>query len=68
MHCPQYHGLRLNPLGQILDIPGIDLTYFDESYLCNLLYGNPSYTEVHNSIITEPTSTYINVIGMFNLR
>ena len=42
LHCPQYHALRLNLFDQISDIPGIDLTYFDESLLCDLLlYGNP---------------------------
>ena len=26
LHCPQYHGLRLDLFDQISDIPGIDLT------------------------------------------
>ena len=66
LHCPQYHGLRVDLFDQISDIPGIDLTYFDESSLCNLLlYGNPSCTEIHNSIIIESTITYINATGRF---
>ena len=65
LHCPLYHGLRVDLFDQISDIPGIDLTYFDESSLCNLLYGNPSCTEIHNSIIIESTITYINATGRF---
>ena len=69
MHCPQYQALRLNLFDQISDIPGIDLTYFDESSLCNLLlYRNPSCTEIHNSIIIESTITYIIATGRFNVR
>ena len=66
LHCPLYHGLRVDLFDQISDIPGIDLTYFDESSLCNLLlYGSPSCTEIHNSIIIESTKTYINATGRF---
>ena len=66
LHCPLYHGPRVDLFDQISDIPGIDLTYFDESSLCNLLlYGNPSCTEIHNSIIIESTITYINATGRF---
>ena len=68
LHCRKYHALHLNLFDQISDIPGIDLTYFDESSLCNLLlYGNPSCTEIHNSIIIEPTITYIIATGRFNV-
>ena len=58
----------LNLFDQISDIPGIDLTYFDESSLCNLLYGNPPCIEIHNSIIIESTITYINATGKLNVR
>ena len=30
-----------------------------------LLYGNPSCTEIHKSIIIESTITYINATGRF---
>ena len=69
LHCPQYHALCLNLFDQISGIPGIDLTHFDESSLGNLLlYGNPSCTEIHNSIIIESTITYINATGRLNVR
>ena len=68
MHRPQYHALHLNLFDQISDIPGIDLTYFHESSLCKLLYGNPSCTELHNSIIIESTVTYIIAKGRFIVR
>ena len=68
LHCPQYRALRLNLFDQIPDIPGIDFTYFDESSLCNLLYGNPFCTEIQNSIIIESTISYKNVTGRFNVR
>ena len=67
-YCPQYHALRLNLLDQISDIPGIDVTYFNESSFCNLLlYGNPSCTEIHNSIIIESTIIYITATERFNV-
>ena len=61
MHFPLHHTPRFNSFNQISDIPGVDLTHFNESSLGNLLLcGNPCCTVIHNSIILEYTISYIN--------
>ena len=68
LHCPHYHTLHVNLFRQISDSPGIDLTYFHESSLCNLLYRNLSSTQIHNSVIIGSTIAYINATGRLDLE
>ena len=66
--CRQYHALLLKFLGQIRDIPGIDITCFDNRPLCTLVYGNSSFTEIDNSIIIVSTIFYSKGTGKLNFE
>ena len=66
LHCPLYEPMRRNLLGQLSDIPGINITSFNTESLCELLlYGSPNLCVVTNRIILEATIDYIKTTKRF---
>ena len=56
LHCPRFEMMRRNLLGQLSDIPGIDITLMDSKSLCQLLlFGSTNLTVVENRIVLEAT-------------
>ena len=67
LHCPQYRAFRVDLIGRISDIPGIDLTCLDDRSLCSLLlYGNPRCSVLENSIVIEATISFMKNTGRFD--
>ena len=61
LHCHQFQEMRIDLLGQLSEIPGLDLTNMDSKALCELLlYGSPQLTIIDNRIILEATISFIN--------
>ena len=61
LHCHRFHKMRIDLLGQLSEIPGLDLTNMDSKALCELLlYGSPQLTIIDNRIILEATISFIN--------
>ena len=61
LHCHRFHEMRIDLLGQLSEIPGLDLTNMDSKALCELLlYGSPQLTIIDNRIILEATISFIN--------
>ena len=67
LHCPLFEPMRRDLLGQLSDIPGIDITSLDSKSLCQLLlFGSTNLTVVANRIILEATTTYIKATKRFS--
>ena len=60
LHCHRFHEMRSDLLGQLSEIPGLDLTIIDSKALCELLLnGSPQLTIIDNRIIPEATISFI---------
>ena len=60
LHCPLYDIMRCDLLGQLSEIPGLDISHHDSKSLCTLLlYGSPSLNVIANRIIMEATISFI---------
>ena len=60
LHCPLYDIMRCDLLGQLSEIPGLDISQHDSKSLCTLLlYGSPSLNIIANRIIMEATISFI---------
>ena len=61
LHCHLLHEMRIDLLGQLSEIPGLDLINMDSKALCELLlYGSPQITIIDNRIIIEAAISLIN--------
>ena len=61
LHCHRFHEMRCDLLGQLSEIPSLDLTNMDSKALCELLlYGSPHLTIIDNRIILEATMSFID--------
>ena len=59
--------MRRDLLGQLSDIPGIDITVMDSESLCQLLlFGSINLTVVENRIVVEATMAYIKATKRFS--
>ena len=55
LHCPLF-----DLLGQLGDLPGIDIVNLDSETICELqLFGSPSFNFIVNRIILEATISFI---------
>ena len=60
-HCHWFHVMRRDLLGQLSEIPGLDLTNMDSKALCELLlYGSPQLTLTDIRLILEATMSFID--------
>ena len=60
LHCHRFDVMRRDLLGQLSEIPGLDLTNMDSKTLCELLlFGSPQLTIIDNRIILEATILFI---------
>ncbi len=60
LHCHRFRVMRRDLLGQLSEVPGLDLTNMDSKALCELLlYGSPQFTIIDNRIILEATMSFI---------
>ena len=67
VHCPRFEMMRRDLLGQLSDIPGIDITVMDSKSLCQLLlFGSTNLTVVENHIVLEATMAYIKATKRFS--
>ena len=56
LHYPLYDVMRCDLLGQLSEIPGLDISHYDSKSLCTLLlYGSPLLNIIANRIIMEAT-------------
>ena len=59
--------MRRDLLGQLSDIPGIDITVMDSKSLSQLLlFGSTNLTVVENRIVLETTMAYIKATKRFS--
>lgn len=67
LHCPRFDTMRRDLLGQLSDIPGIDITSMDSKSLCQLLlFGSNNLTVVANRIILEASMAYLKATKRFS--
>ena len=67
LHCPRFEMMRRDLLGQLSDIPGIDITVMDSKSLSQLLlFGSTNLTVVENRIVLEATMAYIEATKRFS--
>ena len=60
LHCPLFELQRADLLGQLGDLPGIDIVSLDSKTICELLlFGSPSLNVIVNRIILEATISFI---------
>ena len=60
LHCPLFELQRADLLGQLGDLPGIDIVSLDSKTICELLLlGSPSLNVTVNRIILEATISFI---------
>ena len=60
LHCSLYDIMHCDLLGQLSEIPGLDISHHDSKSLCTLLlYGSPSLNVIANRIIVEATISFI---------
>ena len=60
LHCPMFYHLRRNLLGQLSEILSMDVSNFDDDFVCSLmLYGNSELPYIVNRMILEATLEYI---------
>ena len=59
--------MRIDLLGQLTDIPGLDITNLDSNALCDrLLFGSSQLNIVANRIILEATIAFIDKTDRFD--
>ena len=67
LHCPRFEMMRRDLLGQLSNIPGIDMTVMDSKSLCQLLlFGSTKITVVENRIVLEATMAYVKATKRFS--
>ena len=67
LHCPRFEMMLNDLLGQLSDVPGIDITSMDSKSLCQLLlFGCTNLTVVENRIVLEATIAYIKATKRFS--
>ena len=67
LHCPLYGRKRCDLLGQLSEIPSLDLSNYDSKSLCTLLlYGSPHLNTIDNRIILEATISFIKATKRFD--
>ena len=67
LHCHLFSPIRIDLLGQLTDIPGLDIMNFDSNALCNLLlFGSSQLNIVANRIILEATIAFIEKANRFD--
>ena len=67
LHCPRFEMMRRDLLGQLSDIPRIDITVMDSKSLSQLLlFGSTNLTVVENRIVLEATMAYIKATKRFS--
>ena len=60
MHCPMLYHLRRNLVRQLSEILSMDVSNFDDDFICSLmLYGNSELPYIVNRMILEATLEYI---------
>ena len=60
LHCPLLELQRRDLLGQLEDLPGIDIVSLDSETICELLlFGSPNLNVIVNRIILEATISFI---------
>lgn len=60
LHCPLFELQRRDLLGQLGDLPGIDIESLDSKTICELLlFGSPNVNVIVNRIILEATISFI---------
>ena len=60
LHCPLFELQRTDLLGQLGDLPGIDIDSLDSKTICELLlFGRPNANVIVNRIILEATISFI---------
>ena len=60
LHCPLFELQRRDLLGQLEDLPGIDIESLDSKTICELLlFGSPNVNVIVNRIILEATISFI---------
>ena len=66
LHCPLYDIMRCDILGQLSEIPGLDISQYDSKSLCTLLlYGPPLLNVFANRIIMEATISFLKETTFF---
>ena len=67
LHCPLYDIMRCDLLGQLSEIPGLEISHYDSKSLCALLlYGSPLLNIIANRIIMEATISFIKETKRFD--
>ena len=67
LHCPLYDIIRCDILGQLSEIPGLDISQYDSKPLCTLLlYGSPLLNVFANRIIMEATISFLKETKRFD--
>ena len=67
LHCLLYDIMRCDLLGQLSEIPGIDISNHDSNSLCTLLlYGSSLLNVIANRIIMEATISFIKETKRFD--
>ena len=60
LHCPLFELQRRDPLGQLRDLPGIEIVSLDSETICELLlFGSPNLNVIVNRMILETTIFFI---------
>ena len=60
LHCPLFELQRRDLLGQLGDLPAIDIVSLDSETICELLlFGSPNLNVIVNRIILEATISFI---------
>ena len=66
LHCPLYDEMRSDLLGQISEIPGLDISQYNLKSFCTLLlYGSPLLNVIANRMIMEATISFIKETKRF---
>ena len=67
LHCTLFVPMRNDLLGQLLHLPGLDLSNIDSQALLDLLlYGSPKFNEIDNRIVLEASIAYIKATHRLN--
>ena len=67
LHCHLFSPMRMDLLGQLTDIPGLDIRNLDSNALCDLLlFGSSQLNIVANRIILEATIAFIDKMNRFD--
>ena len=67
LHCPLYDIMRCDLLGQLSEIPGLEISHYNSKSICALLlYGSPLLNIIANRIIMEATISFIKETKRFD--